>query len=83
MCIQQMLMQQPHGRQVQAYLHALPGQGSLKHVCGVLINGLGVGEALVPLDEGAMVDALLLQGEAEAETDNRHLPVLRPTTQLS
>ena len=78
-----MLMQQPHGNCLQAYLHALPGQRSFQHFCGVLINRFGVGEAFVPLDQGAMVDALLLQGEAEAEAHNRHLPILWPTMQLS
>lgn len=54
-----------------AHLHALAGQCCFQHVRGVLTNRLRVCEALVPLDESAMVDALLIQGEAEAEANNR------------
>ena len=60
------------------YLHALPGESCFQHEGRVLINRFRVGEPLVPLDQSAVVDALLPQREAEAEAHNRKLPRLWP-----
>ena len=62
----------------QAHLHALPCQSSFKQVCGVLVNSICIGEALVPFDQSAMVHTVLMQRKAEAEAHYSFLAWLWP-----
>ena len=68
------------GRHACTDLHALPSQGCLQQLCWILINCICIGEALVPLDQGAMVHTGLSQREAEAEADHRHAARLWPAS---
>ena len=68
------------GRHACTDLHALPSQGCLPQLCGILTHSIWVGEALVPLDQGAVVHTDLSQREAEAEADDRHAVRLWPAS---
>ena len=74
-------MHEEEVEEVQGGMHALTCMPCrARAASSILTHSIWVGEALVPLDQGAVVHTDLSQREAEAEADDRHAVRLWPAS---